>query len=337
MANYEIGYGKPPASGRFRAGVSGNPKGRPKRKPSPLAERIKTVAQRSDRVSGAGKNQGRDLSRTEPQDARRQAPSAAISTPPSWLSRSWLAPSATAIQASTRFWSRTGSPTIPVRPPIRKPPTSRPGATPRLPNGGGRPRIDREGQFTMFVPSTARGRSHLARTAAFRAVKGLLGLAASSLQGASLRKAVRQDGVRQDLDCAGARARGGMRLVCSPAYDLVRGLFGFDANAPADRGRKLQDASRDPSLERRPHRLLVVGKSDRRPRSAISAHCDRRGCVHQGRGQPVRRFDDGALGEGDQADLIRLWRRGAGLLEFRRQEPGQLLLQHLHGPSVRLP
>jgi hypothetical protein len=41
MASYEIGYGKPPLSGRFRAGVSGNPKGRPKRKPTPLAERIK--------------------------------------------------------------------------------------------------------------------------------------------------------------------------------------------------------------------------------------------------------------------------------------------------------
>ena len=158
MANYEIGYGKPPASGRFRAGVSGNPKGRPKRKPTPARRDHQDRAQRSDRVSGAGKNQGRDLSRTEPQDARRPAPSAAISTPPSWLSRSWLAPSATAIQASTRFWWRTGSPTIPVRPPIRKPPTSRLGATPRLPNGGGRPRIDREGQFTMFVPSTPRGR-----------------------------------------------------------------------------------------------------------------------------------------------------------------------------------
>jgi hypothetical protein len=43
MASYEIGYGKPPRSGRFRAGVSGNPNGRPKRKPTPLAERIKTV------------------------------------------------------------------------------------------------------------------------------------------------------------------------------------------------------------------------------------------------------------------------------------------------------
>jgi len=43
MASYEIGYGKPPLGGRFRAGVSGNPKGRPKRKPTPLAERIKAV------------------------------------------------------------------------------------------------------------------------------------------------------------------------------------------------------------------------------------------------------------------------------------------------------
>ena len=43
MASYEIGYGKPPLSGRFRAGVSGNARGRPKRKGLALAERIKTV------------------------------------------------------------------------------------------------------------------------------------------------------------------------------------------------------------------------------------------------------------------------------------------------------
>ncbi len=43
MASYEIGYGKPPLSRRFRAGVSGNPRGRPKRKPTLLAERIKAV------------------------------------------------------------------------------------------------------------------------------------------------------------------------------------------------------------------------------------------------------------------------------------------------------
>jgi hypothetical protein len=43
MASYEIGYGKPPLSGRFRAGVSGNARGRPKRKGLAHAERIKTV------------------------------------------------------------------------------------------------------------------------------------------------------------------------------------------------------------------------------------------------------------------------------------------------------
>jgi hypothetical protein len=42
MADYHVGYGRPPAGGRFRPGVSGNPKGRPKRKPTPLAEIIKT-------------------------------------------------------------------------------------------------------------------------------------------------------------------------------------------------------------------------------------------------------------------------------------------------------
>jgi hypothetical protein len=40
MADYEIGYRKPPKSGRFRPGVSGNPSGRPKRRPTPLAEII---------------------------------------------------------------------------------------------------------------------------------------------------------------------------------------------------------------------------------------------------------------------------------------------------------
>jgi hypothetical protein len=29
--SYEVGYGKPPKNGRFQKGVSGNPKGRPKK------------------------------------------------------------------------------------------------------------------------------------------------------------------------------------------------------------------------------------------------------------------------------------------------------------------
>ena len=43
MADYEIGYRKPPQSGRFKAGASGNPKGRPKKKPTSLAETISKV------------------------------------------------------------------------------------------------------------------------------------------------------------------------------------------------------------------------------------------------------------------------------------------------------
>jgi Family of unknown function (DUF5681) len=43
MASHGVGYGKPPESGRFRAGASGNPKGRPKRKQTPLAEIIKSA------------------------------------------------------------------------------------------------------------------------------------------------------------------------------------------------------------------------------------------------------------------------------------------------------
>jgi len=43
MAQYEVGYGRPPSSGRFRPGVSGNPKGRPKHRPTPLAEIIENA------------------------------------------------------------------------------------------------------------------------------------------------------------------------------------------------------------------------------------------------------------------------------------------------------
>jgi len=40
MTNYVVGYGKPPKASRFKTGVSGNPKGRPKREAAVLAEII---------------------------------------------------------------------------------------------------------------------------------------------------------------------------------------------------------------------------------------------------------------------------------------------------------
>ena len=43
MATYEVGYGKPPVAGRFKPGVSGNPRGRPKRQLSAIAEHIDDV------------------------------------------------------------------------------------------------------------------------------------------------------------------------------------------------------------------------------------------------------------------------------------------------------
>jgi hypothetical protein len=43
MADYEVGYRKPPKSSRFKPGRSGNPKGRPKRKPAPIAECINEI------------------------------------------------------------------------------------------------------------------------------------------------------------------------------------------------------------------------------------------------------------------------------------------------------
>lgn len=39
----EIGYGQPPKRSQFKPGVSGNPKGRPKRKPAAVSEVIKTT------------------------------------------------------------------------------------------------------------------------------------------------------------------------------------------------------------------------------------------------------------------------------------------------------
>jgi hypothetical protein len=43
MTDDEIGYGRPPKRSQFKPGVSGNPKGRPKRKPAAVSEVIKTT------------------------------------------------------------------------------------------------------------------------------------------------------------------------------------------------------------------------------------------------------------------------------------------------------
>jgi Family of unknown function (DUF5681) len=43
MAKSEVGYGKPPKHTRFKTGISGNPKGRPKRKPTAAGEIINNV------------------------------------------------------------------------------------------------------------------------------------------------------------------------------------------------------------------------------------------------------------------------------------------------------
>jgi hypothetical protein len=43
MTDDKVGYGRPPKHSRFKPGVSGNPKGRPKRKPHAVAEIIKNA------------------------------------------------------------------------------------------------------------------------------------------------------------------------------------------------------------------------------------------------------------------------------------------------------
>jgi hypothetical protein len=47
MSTYEVGYGKPPKRSRFKPGVSGNPRGRPKRESSPLARIIQNALEAS--------------------------------------------------------------------------------------------------------------------------------------------------------------------------------------------------------------------------------------------------------------------------------------------------
>jgi hypothetical protein len=177
MASYEVGYRKPPLSGRFRAGVSGNPKARPKREPNPLAERIKTVlnAPIEHRERGRTKVASyRELSLKVLVDRAVRGDLGAAEL----ALKIRLAPSATAIQASTRSWSRTGSLTIPIRPPTKRPPTSRPGGTPNLPNGGRRRRTDRKAKVRDVRSANGPRASHIARTTAYGSVKGSLGLVA---------------------------------------------------------------------------------------------------------------------------------------------------------------
>jgi hypothetical protein len=43
MSDYAVGYGKPPTASRFKAGTSGNPRGRPKRQSLSLADIVDRV------------------------------------------------------------------------------------------------------------------------------------------------------------------------------------------------------------------------------------------------------------------------------------------------------
>lgn len=57
MNDGKVGYGKPPKHSRFKKGVSGNPKGRPKRQPPELGEVIKAVLDATVDYSEGGRTQ----------------------------------------------------------------------------------------------------------------------------------------------------------------------------------------------------------------------------------------------------------------------------------------
>jgi hypothetical protein len=54
--DYEVGYGKPPKSTRFKAGVSGNPKGRPKRETWDVGEIVEEILNAPIRYRERGRN-----------------------------------------------------------------------------------------------------------------------------------------------------------------------------------------------------------------------------------------------------------------------------------------
>lgn len=49
--SYQVGYGKPPKDSQFKPGQSGNPAGRPKRKPS-IKEELEAVLYRETTIEG---------------------------------------------------------------------------------------------------------------------------------------------------------------------------------------------------------------------------------------------------------------------------------------------
>jgi hypothetical protein len=63
VADDDIGHGRPPKKSQFKPGVSGNPKGRPKRKPADVSEIIKNTLNAPIQI----RNQGRTktVTRTE--------------------------------------------------------------------------------------------------------------------------------------------------------------------------------------------------------------------------------------------------------------------------------
>jgi Family of unknown function (DUF5681) len=65
MAKSEVGYGKPPKHSRFKTGISGNPRGRPKRRPTAAGEIINNVLNAVTEYREGGPNKKDNATRTE--------------------------------------------------------------------------------------------------------------------------------------------------------------------------------------------------------------------------------------------------------------------------------